>query len=510
VCDVQDPLRKRQVIILGGGLAGLAAAVPLAEEGLCVTVVERRPFLGGRAASYPIPQANGSPPDFPSFTAESSSDEGAHDVPALCGTKPPQRYRGREFVDNCQHVLLRCCTNLLDFYRRLDVEDSITFYDRYLFLDQQGQTVVLCGTALPAPLHLLPSFLGFTPLSWKDRLKVSYAFICMLRQQEHATELDRITMLQWLQQHGQTTRTIERFWRIVLVSALNEEIEFASARYGLKVFLDGMLRNRVAFHMGVPRVPLAQLYTDPSVRFLNARGSSVRLRSSATRIEVDGERVQSILLADGTRVTGDYYVSALPPDGFLKLLPEELAQTGSPFASLRQFESSPITAIYLWFDREITPLDQAALLGRDIQWIFNKKIANGEGNSYIGLVVSASRRLLSLNRSQILEIALRDLKEVIPSAASAHLQRSVVIKEPFATFSCRAGCDSLRLDQKTVLSNLFVAGDWTKTGWPPTMEGAVRSGYRCAELILAAEGKEAAILRADLATEWLPRWISRW
>src|SRR5262249_19861878 len=155
--------------------------------------------------------------------------------------------------------------------------------------------------------------------------------------------------------------TIDRFWRVVLVSALNEEIELASARYGLKVFLDGMLRNRIAFHMGVPCVPLARLYTEPSVRFLNARGSSVQLRSRATRMEIEGGRVQSILLSDERRITGDYYVSTLPPDDLLKLLPEGQTQPGSYFGSLRKFECSPITAIYLWFDREITPLNQVAL-----------------------------------------------------------------------------------------------------------------------------------------------------
>jgi len=473
-------------------------------------VLERRPFLGGRAASYPIPRVSSQSRDFPSPTAGPSTDEVVADVPIPAGLEPPLRYSGREFVDNCQHVLLRCCTNLLDFYRRLDVEGHIVFYDRYLFLDEKGRQAILCGSRLPAPLHLVPSFLRFTPLGWKDRLKVAYAFFCMLRQQDLLQELDRVTMLQWLQQHGQSDGAIERFWRVILVSALNEEIEFASARYGMKVFLDGMLRNRTAFHIGVPVVPLSQLYTEPSVRFLAARGGSVQLRSSATQMEIETGRIRSILLANEAPVTGDYYVSTLPPEGLLRLLPEQYVQTGSDFSSLGEFQHSPITAIYLWFDREVTHLNHAALLGKDIQWIFNKKTAMGEGNNCLGLVVSASRRLLSLSRSEILEIALSDLKDVIPSVASARLQDSVVIKEPFATFSCRAGCDVLRHDQRTALTNLFIAGDWTNTGWPPTMEGAVRSGYRCAELILEAEGRKVSIQRPDLATEWMPRWISKW
>jgi len=316
-----------------------------------------------------------------------------------------------------------------------------------------------------------------------------------------------MTILEWLRQHGQSTRCIERFWRVVLVSALNEDIEVASARYGLKVFLDGMLCNKDAFQMGVPVVPLSLLYTEPSLKFLTALGSSVRLRTQVTRIMSEAGSVEAVQLADGTQVSGDYYISTLPPERLSKLLPDELLH--SQFEHLGRFESSPITAIYLWFDREVTTLDYAALLGRDIQWIFKKKARAAERNSYLGLVVSASRKLLSLRRAEILEIALKDLREIVPSVRSANLQNGVVIKEPFATFSCRAGCDPLRPAPESALSNFFLAGDWTNTGWPPTMESAVRSGYRCAELILKAEGKAVSILQPDLPRQRLARWMAK-
>ena len=176
-------MKKKRVIILGGGLAGLAAAVPLAEEGLLVTVLERRPFLGGRAASYPIPKGNRHATDNPSSAVEPSTDEAVDYLQTPSRLNPTLPDNDREFVDNCQHVLLRCCTNLLDFYRRLDVERHIAFYDRYVFLDERGRQAVLHGSRLPAPLHLLPSFLSFTPLGWKDKFAVAYAFFCMLRQQ---------------------------------------------------------------------------------------------------------------------------------------------------------------------------------------------------------------------------------------------------------------------------------------------------------------------------------------
>jgi zeta-carotene desaturase len=419
---------------------------------------------------------------------------------------------GEQYVDNCQHVLLKCCTNLIDFYRRLGVQDGIAFHERFVFLDRQGRLATLQGTPLTAPLHLVPSFSRFAPLTWKDKLAIAYASFCMLREEHRLQELDRVTMLDWLHQHRQPVHAIETFWRTVLVSALNEDIEVASARYGLKVFLDGMLKHREAFHLGVPVVPLSQLYTEPCLNYLRKRGSEVRLRSSVTQIGIESSRISGIVLSDGTELTADYYVSSVPPDVLAKLLPAEEVERCQYFARLRCFETSPITAIYLWLDREVTDLEYAAPLGREIQWIFNKapKVQRGgqKPGHHLGIVISASRTLLALGRQQIVDIALRDLRELFPAARKATLLNSLVIKEPFATFSCRTGCDELRPTQKSPLENLFVAGDWTQTGWPPTMESAVRSGYRCAELILEAQGIKARLIQPDLPAQGLARWLS--
>jgi zeta-carotene desaturase len=280
----------------------------------------------------------------------------------------------------------------------------------------------------------------------------------------------------------------------------------------LKVFLDGLLNHRESFHMGVPTVPLEKLYTEPCLKLIARRGDQVRLRCSAARIEVEGSRVQRVLLNDGTWLTGDYYLSSLPPQDLLKLLPADVIESLDYFKRLGWFESSPITSVYLWYDRHVTTLENAVLLGREIQWFFNKTPRSPDGNrpngQHLGLVVSASRKLLRMSRSEILDIALRDLEAVLPSTRQARLMRTVVMKEPFATFSCRAGCDIFRVDQKSPLENFFVAGDWTRTGWPPTMEGAVRSSYRCAELILEAEGTPRKLLQPDLPTQSLPRWVA--
>jgi squalene-associated FAD-dependent desaturase len=450
----------QEVLVIGGGLAGLSAAVVLAESGFHVTVLERRPFLGGRASSYPIDNAK------------------------------------EEFIDNCQHVVLKSCTNLLDFYRKLGTEKFITYSDHLIFLDTNGKRTLLKDSILPAPIHLLPSLLQFSPLSFGDRTSIASAFYHML-QERHRTDLDQITMLEWLRQHKQSEQAIQSFWREILVSAINEEIEFASAKYGVQVFLDGVLRNSDAFHFGVPSVPLEQLYTEPCIRFLSEKGCGVRLRTSVKQIDIQSNAVQRVVLNDGSELSADYYICSVTPDVLGNLMP------GS-FQDLQQLGTSPITSVYLWFDQEITDLPFAGFIGRQMQWMFRKSGSNGD---YIGLVVSASRNLLPLGRNEIVEIAMQDLRELFPAIKTAKLQRAAVLKEPYATFSCRPGCDALRPDQKTEIDRFYLAGDWTNTGWPPTMEGAVRSGYRCAELILTKEGINRSVMQPDLPFEGLSRWF---
>jgi len=429
---------NKRIIVIGGGLAALAASTLLVERGFRVTLLERKPFLGGRATSYAV---------------NPSEDE---------------------YVDNCQHVLLKCCRNLIDFYNRIGVLDGIRFFDQYIFLDTHGECHRIYGSPLPAPLHLAPSFFRFDLLQWKDKIAIIRAMASVYFQKD-APELDRITMLQWLRDHRQTEKAIAIFWRPILTSALNEDIELASARYGLKVFLDGFLKDRSGFHMGVPSVPLSKLYTEPCLAYLEQRGASVRMRSTVSEIQMNGHRAEGVRLQDGTFLHADCIISTVPPEALLKIMPEE-HRHDLPF--LKNFESSPITAVYFWFDKSVTSLDYAALVGTEIQWMFNK-------GDHLGLVISASRKLLPLGRSEIIDLCLHELTQMIPEVRNAKLTKAVVIKEPFATFSVRAGMDQFRPDQKTAIANFFLAGDWTKTEWPPTMEGAVISGYRCADLIFA-------------------------
>jgi zeta-carotene desaturase len=403
------------VKIAGGGLAGMAAAAALGPAGFDVDLHEARPFLGGRAASFPI-------------TLEES-------------------------VDNCQHVLLRCCTNLIDFYRRCGVLEKIRFFDEYCFVEPGGRV----STLKPE----LRSLLRFSPLGWRDKLAISRGLAAMSRELGRP-DLDSLTFSQWLAENRQPERAIRRFWRPIIVSALNEEPERASAQPSFQVFLYGFLGGGNGYQMGIPAVPLGELYSTP---LPNVR---VHLRSPVERLDP----------SDGT---ADFYISAAPFERVAELIP-------GLQLDLSRLEHSPITGIHLWFDREITSLPQAALLDRTIQWIFRKSPV------HYHLVVSASRSLVPLGRQEIIDLALRELREFFPPVREAKLERAHVIKEVRATFSAAPGVEAARPGPNTNYSNLFLAGDWTRTGWPATMEGAVRSGYLAAEAVARASGRPITFL----------------
>jgi zeta-carotene desaturase len=420
-------------MIAGGGLAGLAAAAALGSLGFQVDLHEARPFLGGRATSFPL-----SP-------AEEDSER----------------------IDNCQHVLLRCCDNLLDFYRRCGVEDKIRFYDRLNLVRPGGALDVLAPGWLPAPFHMLGSFLRFGALPLGDRLRVMWALAALLRERDRA-DLDTFTMQAWLAEKRMTPEAVNRFWRPILVSALNEEPERASALPAFQVFWQGLLASRQSYQMGVPAVPLADLYS-AALEARLGRDVRVHLRSTVERIEPSAAEA-------------DYYISAVPFERVEALVP-------GLGLRLDRFEHSPITGIHLWYDRPLTELPHAVLLDRTVQWLFRKS------ETYVLAVVSASRSLLEKSKGEIVELASAELREFFPRAAAAKLVRSHVVKETRATYSAVPGLESLRPRVETVFPNVFLAGDWTDTGWPATMEGAVRSGYRAAEAVAQAAGVAADFVR---------------
>jgi squalene-associated FAD-dependent desaturase len=428
---------------MGGGLAGLATAAALGSAGYEVDLFEARPYFGGRATSYPIAE---------------------------------------ETIDNCQHVLLRCCVNLLDFYERLGAAGQIDFYRDIDFIEPGGRVSRLHAGWLPAPVHFAGAFSRATWLTLGEKLALGRALLA-LRRERNRKDLDSFSMQTWLEQQGQPPRVIERFWRQVLVSAINEELPLMSAAHGFQVFWLGFLAGPDYYEMGVPAVPLAELYATerwqryPNVR-LHARAPVESLRFAEGRITG---------LVAGAEYTADAYVSALPFEKAQPLLPP-LPIDWTAFAH------SPITGIHLWFDRPVTQLVHGTLLDRTIQWFFNK-----EQGRYLQVVVSASRSLTEMPRAEVIALAVRELAEFLPLVRDAQLVKAHVVKEVRATFSAGPGLEAKRPPAVTEIGNLFLAGDWTRSGWPATMEGAVRSGYLAAEAVTAALGDARRFLKPDVA-----------
>jgi squalene-associated FAD-dependent desaturase len=462
------------VIVIGGGLAGLSAGVSLAEAGWRVRLFEQRPFLGGRATSYVLPDG--------------------------------------EHVDNCQHVTLGCCTNLANFYKRVGAQDKIKYFDRLLFQDPQGRTGTMQAGWLPAPLHMTGSFLAFAPLSRADKRSIASALLDIVRAKGHTYDLDTpggISMLEWLRRRNQTPRAIERFWRVVLVSALDEELDGTDARFGVDVFWKGFLSNRTGYRMGVPRVPLSELY-DGCKAEIERRGGEVHLRMPVRSIQFEDEGVKGVEFDGGRRECGDAYVFAIPQDALAELLPEEVQQREPSLAHLKRIMVSPITGVHFWFDQEVMQEPFVTLLDTTTQWIFNKTALCGgkngsrkEKGQYLQLVISASYGLLQKPRQEIIDLCLSEVRQALPAARQANLLKATVIKEAAATFSPQPGVDRWRPTQQTSVKGMFLAGDWTATGWPATMEGAVRSGYLAAEAVLRVAGTPKNILQPDLPPDWL-------
>jgi squalene-associated FAD-dependent desaturase len=447
------------VAVVGGGLAGLAAGCALASTGFRVTLFERRPYLGGRASSYQHP-----------------------------GTG--------EVIDNCQHVLLGCCTNLIEFYERTGVAGSIRWFDRMTFLEPGGRASEIGPSALPAPLHSTPAFLRASCLGFPDKLAIARAMLALAPAAPHDVGE---SFLSWLQRHGQTERAIERFWKPVLVSALNEDVDRVAVPYAAQVMRESFLKSAAAGRMGVPTVPLTELY-NAAGDYIRARQGDVRYRTPAESFRAELSHVK---LGVGDREeTFDYAVFALPFEGLERILPDSSASQPLRDA-LGRFEPSPITGIHLWFDREISDLEHAVLLDRTMQWMFHKsKLQKRERNdhgSYVELVVSASKTLVDKSKQEIVDLALSELREFLPGAGDANLLKSTVIKEVHATYSPRPGIERNRPRPETVWPRVFLAGDWTATGWPATMEGAVRSGYLAAQSLARVAGRrDATFLVPDL------------
>jgi squalene-associated FAD-dependent desaturase len=455
------------IAIIGGGLAGLASAVAARQAGLDVELFEARRQLGGRAGSFRDPASG-------------------------------------ELVDHCQHVAMGCCTNLADFCRRTRIDACFRRHRRLVFIGPDGRPHALAAAAwLPAPLHLLPGLLRQSYLGLADRWRIVRALVRLARWEKIGG--GDVTVGDWLLQRGQSQEAIQRFWSVVLVSALGETLDRASLAAAQKVFVDGFLAHRRAYELLIPDAPLSEIYDRRLANWLAAAGVRLHLGARVRQIEGDASRAAGLLLDDGKKRPFDFFILAVPWRAAGDLLSPPLRAALPALETVGQFPASPITAVHLCFDRPIMPWQHAVLVGRLSQWVFHT--SGSPGHCY-QVVISGSHRIEGRDRQEIVNEVCGELQAIWPQAREAARIGWRIVTQPEAVFSYRPGLDAQRPSQQTPVSNLFLAGDWTATGWPATMEGAVRSGYLAVEeLLQEALGHRPSILVPDLPRSLFCRWL---
>jgi len=449
---------RPSVVIVGGGLAGLATAVALADTDCRVRLLEARRSLGGRAGSFRDPATG-------------------------------------ETIDHCQHVSMGCCTNLADFCRRVGVADAFRRDHSLHFIGPDATEYRFAASPLPAPFHLAPAFWRLKYLSVGERYRIGRAMWNLMRLAP-GDNPSLPTVGEWLIGQHQSPRAIELFWSVILVSALGEDLDRASLAAARKVIVDGFLSARDAYVVEVPRVPLAELYGEPLLRWLAGQGIGVSLETAVRGVSlVDGR--PSVTLASGETIGCDDVVLAVPWHKLAELVDDAIAGQWPWLGEMTAVRPSPISGVHLWFDRPIMTLDHAVLPGRLSQWVFRRD-DGGERGHYYQVVISASHNLAGRDRAHVIAEVHRELASIWPQAADARLLNARLVTEHAAVFSVGPGLDCLRPRQQTTVPGVLVAGDWTATGWPATMEGAVRSGYLAAEAISRRVGDPRSFLVPDL------------
>ena len=426
----------RRVVVCGGGLAGLAAACEASLLGADVTLVERRPFLGGKAYSF-------------------VDDE-----------------TGVE-IDNGQHVFLGCCTAYIAFLRLIGAYGDTTLQAALdtPVRDRAGRAGALRASRVPAPFHLSPSFLAYPLLSRAEKAKATRALGALgVMRPAQRDELDDVTFAEWLIAHGQTPEAIERFWDLIVLPTCNDRSERVSATLAAFVFQQGFFGTRAGSAIGWSRVGLTRLVDPPTRRFLEGRGARI-----VTGQGVTGVSGGAVSLTGGEELPADSVVLALPPDRVREVCPEALPQDPD-------LGSSPIVNVHLWYDRPVMDELFVAVVDSQAQWVFNRTaMAGAEGSGqHVAVSMSGARDEVTKKKRVLIDEITAELAHLFPAAGAATVERAVCVKERDATFAAAPGQAAKRPGTRTPVDGVVLAGAWTDTGWPATMEGAVRSGMLAA------------------------------
>jgi uncharacterized protein with NAD-binding domain and iron-sulfur cluster len=490
-------MTAHSVVVIGGGLAGITAAITLREAGLDVTLLEARPRLGGATSSFS---------------------------------------RGGLMIDTGQHVFLRCCTSYRELLGRLGMTGSVALQDRFdVTVLSPGGQARLRRNALPAPLHLGSTLAAYRFLSLPERLRVARAALAMRFTDPAAPGLDRQRLGDWLSARGQNERARRSLWDLFVVSSLNIEGDEASASLAATVLKTALLSSNGAADIGVPTVPLGELHGEAGGRLLGRLGAQVRLATKAAAVERDPAGGFLVRLTSGGEAAPDPDEAApagagsapaeapagaaagagsapaatgstaatdggvIHADGVILAVPAaqaaRLAGTAGAAgaAQWNELGTSPIVNVHVVYDRRVTRLPFAAALDSPVQWVFDKTRTSGlPTGQYLAVSLSAADSYVDVPTATLRERFLPALEQLFPEAADAHVTDFFVTRERRATFRQAPGSGALRPGAVTSLPGLLLAGAWTDTGWPDTMEGAVRSGRTAAQELIPALAGQAA------------------
>ena len=433
-----------EALVVGGGLAGITAALILAERGWQVTLAEARPRLGGRATSY---------------------------------------QRGELTVDNGQHVFLRCCTAYLGLLERLGAGPGTGMSVLQDRLDiplraPDGGTARLRRTGAPAPLHLAGSLLGYGLLPLRDRARLGRAALALRFTDPDSPATDEQGFGQFMRARGQSTRSLDRLWSVISTATLNIEPDAASLALAAKVFRTGMLEDKGGADLGYAAVPLGEIHDTRARQALAEHGVEVR----------DGTKVLSLAPDRTVRLrTREDGELTLRPDAVVLAVPHDAAAALLPPGVPRPFEAlghSPILNVHVRYDRQVMDVPFLAGVDSPAQWIFDRTAPSGLPGTgrYVAVTVSAADAFVERPVAELRSLFENELTRLLPGARGAQVEEFFVTREKHATFRQASGSARLRPGPATALPGVLLAGAWTATGWPDTMESAVRSGINAARV----------------------------
>ena len=452
-------MTRPQIGIVGGGLAGLSAAIACGDAGAQITLFEARTRLGGATWS--------------------SQRDGL-------------------WIDNGQHVFLRCCESYIAFLRRLDVMDLVTIQNRLdipVLMPGRGMARLRRG-ALPAPLHMTGSLLHYSHLSVLDRLRVGRAALALRDLDLSDPKLDAQSFGAWLREHGQSEAAIERFWNLFTRGTINLRAHDASLALAVKVFQTGLLTDPRAGEIGISKVPLSQLHAEPAARELERLGGVVQTCAPVAAVECGPHGEASVRSRDRV-FPFDAVIVATPHDAAAEILPD---QAKVDRQALRALGKSPIMNLHIVYDRVVMDEPFAAGVETPIQWIFDHTAAAGLANGQcLTVSLSVADAYLGASREKLREQFEPALQQLFPAAKDAQIVEFFVTCERAATFRGAPGTASMRPKTETNVRSISLAGAWTDTGWPATMEGAVRSGNNAARAALLSVGVRKGLPEAVAA-----------